>query len=500
MTLVGRLFKRFGYVKKRSDHGQSGYAAALISRLTNDWLTTSRSADEEIRVGLQKLRARSRNLAMNNDYARKYLKMVVSNVVGSNGITFQSRVVGQDGNPDAIANGIIEQAWRQWGKKGVTTTDGQRSWRDEQRLFIETVARDGEVIVRMVRGFENPFSFALQMMEADLLDEEFNRELLNGNRIRMSIEYDVWKRPVAYHLLTVHPGESSYIFAGTMRDRVPANEIIHAYIRERPGQSRGVPWMHSAMTRLNMLGGYEEAELVAARVSAAKMGFFVEKEGAEYAGDAKDGQGNIITESEPGSWEKLPKGVEIQQWDPQHPAGNFMPFMKTTLRGIASGLNVAYNSLASDLEGVNFSSIRSGVLEERDNWKVLQGWMVDNYCVPVFESWLDMFLLQEQTQLSVARFEKLNKPKFQGRGWAWVDPLKDQKANSEAVQNLTKTRGAIVAEQGLDLEEVFEQLAAEKALRKKHGLELIAVSQNGRAHGPEPEEEDEERQWLKNAV
>ncbi|MBT7026249.1 MAG: phage portal protein [Verrucomicrobia bacterium] len=44
-------------------------------------------------------------------------------------------------------------------------------------------------------------------------------------------------------------------------ERIPASEIIHPFITDRIAQTRGTPWMVSAMTRLQMLGAYEEAEL-----------------------------------------------------------------------------------------------------------------------------------------------------------------------------------------------------------------------------------------------
>ncbi|MBT6104614.1 MAG: phage portal protein [Verrucomicrobia bacterium] len=41
------------------------------------------------------------------------------------------------------------------------------------------------------------------------------------------------------------------------RERIPASEIIHPFITDRIAQTRGTPWMVSAMTRLQMLGAYE---------------------------------------------------------------------------------------------------------------------------------------------------------------------------------------------------------------------------------------------------
>ena len=42
--------------------------------------------------------------------------------------------------------------------------------------------------------------------------------------------------------------------------------------------------MAAALTRLKMLDGYEEAELVAARTAASKMGFFTSPDGDGYSG------------------------------------------------------------------------------------------------------------------------------------------------------------------------------------------------------------------------
>lgn len=466
MKLIDRVFQKLGYVKasKRS------YAGAVVNRLTSGWPITSQSADEEIRTSLKNLRARSRELARNNDYARKFLKLCVTNVVGAYGMTMQNKAKDSNGKLDTLANTKIEEAWEEWCRKENCDISRELSWVDMQRLFIETVARDGEILVKKIAA-DNRFKFSLQLLEADHLDENYNLVLPNGNKIKMGIEFDKWQRRVAYHLLVNHPGDYTYVRAGNRYERVPAVEIMHVYMKERPSQSRGVPWMHSAMTRLNMLGAYEEAELVAARLGASKMGFYETPTGVEYIGDAID-NGNLVKEVEPGIFEQLPAGITFKPFDPQHPVGNFQFFMKTVLRGIASGLLVSYNSLASDLESTSYSSVRAGSLEERDMWRVLQNWMVTNYCDEVFESWLKMALLTQAISLPSAKFEKFNAPKWQVRGWQWIDPLKDVKANIEAIQFGLKTRSMIAAEQGYDIEDIFEQLIHEKELMKKLGLEF----------------------------
>ncbi|WP_052454747.1 phage portal protein [Rickettsia hoogstraalii] len=449
-----------------------GYEAAAINRLTSDWITSGLSADAQLYRSLRLLRNRSRELCINNDYACRFLKRTSTNVIGSSGIKLQVRATDNNGNFLNNLNNQIMEKFEKWSSKGNVTACGKLSWIDCQRLFLESMARDGEVILRLLKGFDNEFSFTLQFIEADHLDEELNKPLAGGNYIRMGIEFNKWNKPVAYHLLQRHPGE---VFNNqTIRDkylRIPAGEIIHAFIIDRSSQSRGVPWMHSAMLRLRMLAGYEEAELVAARVGAFKMGFFVSPDGSGYLG-SEDSRGNKLMEAEPGTFEQLPAGMDVRLFDPNHPTSSFADFEKSILRGIASGLDISYATLANDLENVNFSSIRHGSLEDRDSWRGLQNFMIEHFCNPVFENWLLMAITTNKVPIQISEFDKFNKPIWRPRGWAWVDPLKDNHANQIALEQKTKSRSQIIAEQGLDIEELFKQLVFEEELAKKYGLNL----------------------------
>lgn len=474
MNIIDRLMGRFGYVKHQP---RRSYAAAKINRLTQGWASPVTTADAELRPTLRTLRARSRELSRNNDYAKKFLRMCKVNVVGPKGIRLQNKAKDPDGRLDKRANDMIEEAWDQWSRKGNCTVCGKMSWLDAQNLFIETIARDGEVLVRKVRGFDNKHRFAVQFVEADHLDEGHNIFLDGGNEIRMGVEVNSWDRPVAYHFLAAHPGDYAFGSArslGRNYVRFPASEIIHSYLVERSKQTRGVPWMHTAMTRMNMVGEYEEAELVAARVGASKMGFY--ERDAMSAGmipfDAKDQKGNLLTEVEPGMLEELPPGYKFTPFTPDHPSGNYGMFVKATLRGIASGLGVSYNSLACDLEGVNYSSIRSGVIEERDVWRQLQSWMIESLHADVFSAWLEMALLTQSVPLPYAKYDKFNSARWRPRGWQWVDPEKDINASITAVDKGLGTRSSVVAEQGEDLEDVFEQLAEERRLAAQYGLKF----------------------------
>jgi len=471
------------------------FAAAVQDRLTSSWIGSNATADVNIRAGLNVMRARSRELVANNDYARRFISLLKTNVIGPDGIKLQSQALLEDGKSlDDDANNKIEKAWKDWGRVGVCSVDGRMSWIDCQKMFVSSLATDGEVLIRKYKNPRvNEFGFAIQFIEADHLDVNLNQDLKNGNRIRLGIETDSFGRPVAYWLRMSHPGESMGSTRLSNYQRVPAEEIIHAFILDRPTQYRGVPWMVSAMRRLNHLGSYEEAELIAARIGASKMGFFESGDGDGYEGDDTDDDGSVIMEAEPGTFEQLPEGVKFSSWEPDHPTTAFPNFVKACLRGVASGLNVSYVGLANDLEGVSYSSIRQGELADRDAWKVLQVWAIEHLLGQIFPEWFNSAELNGMIKLgsmSQEKRERYLRPSWRPRGFAWVDPLKEVRANFVAVQNGFKSIQDIVGEQGGDIEDVFKQKKREKDLADLYELELPVITGGvtDDGEGPPPEQ------------
>ena len=206
-------------------------------------------------------------------------------------------------------------------------------------------------------------------------------------------------------------------------------------------------------------------------------------------GDEYDDR-ELIEEAEPGVFHELPEGVGFTAFDPQHPTAAFADFTKAVLRGAASGLNVAYNTLANDLEGVNFSSIRSGVLEEREQWRVLQGWVIEQLCMPVYRRWLRAALPTQSLPLPPGKIDKFQSVIWQPRGWDWVDPLKDSKATETGIANGTQTRAEVLAAKGKDLRETFEQLKYENDLAAQYGINISPTTTNNGALTNDQDEND----------
>jgi capsid protein len=118
------------------------FQAARIDRLAADWLGTQQSINEELRGDLDRLRARGRDLANNNDYARKFRDMVQNNIIGPAGIRLQVRIEDSPGKPDRLANMAIESAWREW--QYVADLTGHQHFRDMCETLTGGLTCDGE--------------------------------------------------------------------------------------------------------------------------------------------------------------------------------------------------------------------------------------------------------------------------------------------------------------------------------------------------------------------
>jgi lambda family phage portal protein len=344
---------------------------------------------------------------------------------------------------------------------------------------MRSIARDGEVIVNIVRGYKNKYNFAIRLIEPDQLDTHYNAKYGN-NEIRMGVELNEWKVPIAYWIDSEHPGD--YYVAmrsqGKMRVRVPANEILFPFRQLRAGQTRGMSWLASSMNYLKMLGGYEEAEIVHKRLSASKMGFFY-TEGTDYGPTDPDNPDDPFTmEASPGLMDQLPPGYKFQSWDPQHSATDFEGFRKAMLRRVAAGFGVSYNTLAGDLESVNYSSLRDGKLTERETFKSLQKWFIDSYKRPLFQAWLEHSLdfgLIKANQgrgfaLPSKKLEKFSSHVFIPRRWAWVDPKKDAEALEILRRNNWTTDADIISEQGKEIGDVYAQIDQDQQLAESFGI------------------------------
>lgn len=446
------------------------FQAAQIDRFTQRWLTTTQDINQELKSDLDKLRERARDAVKNAADAKKFVNMCVENIVGPNGFTLQVKAT-ENNTTDSLGNAAVELAFSQWAETADIT--GKLSFAEICKSMVRCLPSDGEYLVRIVRGKDagNVFDFALQLLDPARIDTKLNRQASgNVNAIIMGIEVDNYLRPVNYYLRNTLPG--AIPTSVTLHDIVPASDILHNFVVEHPEQVRGVPWLAAGLLDMHHMSEFLKSAMLAARKSANTLGFIVNVEGSKEDADAE------INISVPGEYDTLPPGYDVRNLDSKYPDAMIGDFCKIYDRKIANAFNVSYASFSNDLSDVNFSSIRTGVLAERDQWMNKQNWFMRDL-LRIYREWLQMALLKGKvllpngSALPARVYDKFSVHMWQGRRWQWVDPLKDIQYAREAVKSGVLSPQAVAAQNGMDVEDVLDDIQRFETMLSSKKITLV---------------------------
>ena len=504
------MAKRRKDTKRRArspDLVQRAYDGAKSSRLTPETGIATSSADTELAMGLAALRNRSRGLVRNNAYAKRARRLVESNVIGS-GIGLQGAVAFRNGKLYGRINDDIEALWRLWCQGDHCHVAGRLHFSDFERVLIGEVFEAGEVFVRLHRRpfGASPVPLGLELIEPERIADDYQIPTVqDGHVVRLGIEQDAWGRPQAYWITSLYPGETRVDWSRTAQiERVPASDIIHLHLIDRWPQSRGEPWLHAAIRKLQDVVGYTQAEILAARAAAMYVGFITSEEAP--APDNPDDPQTI--EISPGEIRHLKPGERFDSWTPNRPNSVADPFIRLMLREIAAGTGTSYESLSRDYSQSNYSSSRLALLDDRDHWKMLQAWFIRSFREPLHRLWLSQaatFGALSTEHLAMYRADPVRylAARFKPRGWTWVDPTKEVTAYKEAelAGYITKTDVIAATAGGMDIEDVIETRRRELDLLAEAGLttdtthpaEPAAPRADAPPEDPEdPEDEDDE--------
>jgi capsid protein len=168
------------------------------------------------------------------------------------------------------------------------------------------------------------------------------------------------------------------------------------------------------------------------------------------------------------------------QIDPKFPIEAAHEFKNDNLRAGAVGAGVAYQSISGDFQNLGFSASRMSELPQRDNAKVRQEHMIMNFVRLHFNAWLKNAILAglrtaSGALLDIARLEEFQQAAaFQGRRWAYVNPLQDEQAAIMAEEAGYVSPQQIQAERedGQPLDVLYSEIEEAKALQEAHGLDF----------------------------
>lgn len=343
---------------------QMAYDAATTGRRAQGWRVVSTDANSEMLGANSRIRDVARDMVRNSPLANRAKQVIVHNVVGKG-------IIPTIAANSEVARRRLEEVLKAHFDTTACDATGKHDLYGLQSLAMGTIVESGEVLIRRrPRRAEDrlPLPFQLQVMEPDFIDSTITGPQPSGNFAVQGIEYDFLGRIVFYHLFPEHPG-SMATFTMQASQRVPAENIAHVFMVNRPGQARGVSWFAPVVLRMRDRADFADAHLMRQKIAACFAAFIRSPEGDGITED--EDQTYPLEAIEPGMIERLSDGEDVTFGNPPQ-VGDYGEYVKAQDREIAAGLGISYEALTGDLSNVNFSSGRMGWLEFQrsiDSWR-----------------------------------------------------------------------------------------------------------------------------------
>jgi lambda family phage portal protein len=436
--------------KNRSKEREGGVRSALWdaagggARLSN-WSPASTSFLNNVPPDV--LVRRAEDLHRNNPWARLAVDCLTHNTVQA-GIKPHPQIA------DPAIRALVQRAWARWTDQ--TDFNGRHDFYGLEQAVLRSVVVSGEAIVRLVLAPDQRVPLQLQLLGREFLDNSrVDSRTLNG------IRYDDAGRRVSYWLFQKHPANAPNMLSV----EVPADQVIHVYAQDRPGQERGVPWLAPAMLPLRELQEYLEASLVKQKIAALMTAFITTQDGTNPL-NGTPGQPPTL---EPGAAVVLQPGQDVEIATPP-PAADFEPFVRQQLRAIARALGIPYELLSGDVSQVTFASGRHSLLEFRRHLESIQDHiLVHQFCRPVWLAWVRMATITGVLPGAAEQYADVR----------WICPQIEMLNPKDETQNMVAqvragfvSRSEMVARSGWDAEQIDAEIAADNARADRLGLVL----------------------------
>ncbi len=367
---------------------RSGYDGAGASRLIGNWFPANLDFNQLIATASPNLRNRVRDLVRNFPPFARAVNAIVAFTVGR-GARFQSLATTPDGDPDFALRQKIEDRFRAWMDKADIT--GHLHFYELQQLAKRQECECGECIARFAsprRKGRHPV--AVQMFEPENLAawETHNRDA--ETEIFQGIEYDIYTgEPIAYHFQRTE----GWHVQNTWRE--PAENVLHAYPMQRPGQMRGITPFAPAVMLARDMGDYTGAEIDSAKMAAkwlamVKTGDPTGFQMARMPGQSNGSQRDDIEGLENAIIEYLRDGEDIV-FAPgaQRPGDSFDRFTRFVLRMVSITMDLPYEILSGDYTNINYSTSKAS----RNDFAMFlvphQFRLETHFVRPIYKRWLD---------------------------------------------------------------------------------------------------------------
>lgn len=434
------------------------------------------------------LMLRAEDLVDNDPHAASVVGTMATNIVGT-GLNPQAqvrqRLLGLSDGQAAEVHEAQEWAWRQWCAEAHV--GGRCQFADIQLLNVLAVLAKGEFLnlVRLVDRPGRNFALCLQDVHPARLVSPAER-LLDPD-LHDGVETDGDGFPRAYWIANPDPKNywSPAVLSAGQCVRVEARrghlpQVLHGFPYEREESFRGRSILAPAMRQFRLSYDSVDYELIA-QITAASVPVFIASQDPQAAWErgAEQDPENPLARYQSISPGQVAYGNPNEKpfiLESNRPGNNFDSFMKLILRALAAATGMPYEVLSKDFSQTNYSSARAALLEAWRVFRRYRSWMERLFCQPVWA------MVQEEAFLRGYWRIPAGAPDFYAQRAAWtaarwigpargyVDPVKEILATVTGLKWGLTTWADAIAEQGGDVDAVYDQLAREKAKRDERGI------------------------------
>lgn len=272
---------------------------------------------------------------------------------------------------------------------------------------------------------------------------------------------------------------------------------FHWFVKQRAGQIRGVSALVTVLKQSGMLDKFDDAFLGAATINQV-LATYIESEGSvrSVAANLAPAGGEGLTDTWGLFQNKLdyykdakmrvggsripvlPPGDKINMSAVNRAIGDPSLFRNGFLRQFASAVGISFEQLAKNFSDANYSAARAALLDIWQGVMRLRFWFGQHIAGLIYEAVIEEAIKKGRVYIPAGT------PQFDGYRTAWcgclwtgpgfpqIDPEKEAKAAKSLIELKIESREEIIAQRGRDIEDVFDEIQAEREDAEERGFML----------------------------
>lgn len=378
----------------------------------------------------------------------------------------------------------IRNRWREWS----TSPDechlaGELSFADIERLVVRASIVDGDAAALTTDAG------SIQTVEAHRIrtPSTTKRNVVHGvllDERRRHVEYWVTREDVDPYQTTIRVKD---IEPYPTRDADGFRQVLHVYDPKRVSQTRGVTKLAPVVDTIGMHDDIQFATLVQRQLVSfiafirerpdAFAGGIPAATGDSYTETRSDGTTSRIEGMAPGLEIRGEPGEKLSAFSANVPNAEFFPHTMLVLTFVAVNLDLPLPVLLLDPSKTNFSGWRGAIDQARTRWRQHQTRIVGQFHRHVYRWKIRNWLAEDAAMRAVAGRSGIDvfRHRWNCPRWPYIQPEIEAKADAERLRNTLTTPRRLLAERGLDWDDVVRETIADRRAAIAAAIQEVAV-------------------------